>query len=319
MLAVAGELPGGPGWAFEVKWDGLRGQARIADGRVGLRSRSGQLVSDRFPELADPPAGLGGREVVLDGELVVVDSVSGRPDFPAVAARLHQQPTAAALAAVPVVFVAFDVLWADGAPLLGDPYGQRLEGLDLAGTWQATPAFEDAEAAWAAIAAHELEGLVAKRIDSRYTPGRRAGSWVKRKAWTTTCGLRVVGWRPHAPPSRSSSPSTANAGCAWSASWSGASPGPGGPASPTPSSPCTRAPARCLVRCPPAESAGSPRASRPTSATSAGPPQASCASPSRQPSVSVRAGGDEWPVSDAAERASGGQGSRPPLESPTGD
>ncbi len=203
MLVAVGEPPAGPGWAFEVKWDGLRGQARIAGDQVALRSRNGCPVGDRFPELAAPPASLQDRAVLLDGELVVMDPRSGRPDFPAVAARLHQRPTIAAVAAAPVVFVAFDVLWADGVPLLGEPYRQRrqvLEGLALAGAWQITPAFEDAEAAWAAIAAHELEGLVAKRTASRYTPGRRSSSWLKRKAWATTRGLLVVGWRPSARP-----------------------------------------------------------------------------------------------------------------------
>src|ERR1700733_6174633 len=87
MLLSQGAPPTGDGWAVEVKWDGIRAQLRF-DGRgVCLRSRPGRDCTDQFPELAEIGNAVGGRSVILDGELVCLD-VDGRPDFGALRARL---------------------------------------------------------------------------------------------------------------------------------------------------------------------------------------------------------------------------------------
>lgn len=181
MLVSHGPLPHRPGWAYEVKWDGIRGQAAIADGRVTVRSRPGRDCSSSFPELIDPPETLTCAAVMLDGEIVWLDR-DGHPDFAAVRARLAaSQATAAGCLA----FMAFDVLSLDGEQLTGRPYRERrelLEGLGLEGpTWRTPAAFADGKALLAATRERGLEGVVAKRLDSPYTPGRRDPAWVKAK------------------------------------------------------------------------------------------------------------------------------------------
>lgn len=91
-------LPEGPGWAYEPKWDGLRAIVAVDhDGRAQVRSRPGHDVTDRFPEFAQAPAGLGG--VLPDGEVIAVDPATGRPDFDRAARRLQLHGAAAQVAA----------------------------------------------------------------------------------------------------------------------------------------------------------------------------------------------------------------------------
>jgi bifunctional non-homologous end joining protein LigD len=147
---------------------------------------------------------LGSREVVLDGEIVALDA-AGRPDFGLLQQRMHVTVPAqvrALVERVPVSYLAFDVLYLDGRSLLARPYTERrelLEGLGLEGPrWGVPPAFPgDGEAALAASQAQRLEGVVAKRLDSRYEPGRRSGAWVKVKRFRTQ-EVVVGGWRPGA-------------------------------------------------------------------------------------------------------------------------
>jgi len=87
MLASAGAAPTAAGWAFEVKWDGMRAQLPYDGRRVCVRSRPGRDCTAEFPELAAIAATLGGRRVIIDGELVCLDH-DGRPDFAALRARL---------------------------------------------------------------------------------------------------------------------------------------------------------------------------------------------------------------------------------------
>lgn len=179
MLVSRGPLPSGPGWAYEVKWDGLRDQAAVLDGRVTVRSRPGRDCSESFPELSEAPPALAGRDAVLDGEIVWLDS-DGHPDFAAVRARL--------IAARPhsngrLAFMAFDLLTLAGEPLTDRPYSERrelLDGLGLEGpTWRAPEFFDQAGPLLAATREQGLEGVVAKRLDSPYTPGERSTGWVK--------------------------------------------------------------------------------------------------------------------------------------------
>ncbi len=190
MLATGGELPGGEGgWAYEMKWDGVRASAYIAGGRLlRLASRTGRDITATYPELHGLGAAAGSRQLVLDGEIVAFDG--GRPSFEALQQRMHVASAAhaARLAAqVPVVYLVFDLLHADGRPLLELPYRQRrelLDGLGLAGRfWQTPPAFTGAAGAdvLAAAGAQGLEGVVAKRLDAPYRPGARSADWRKVK------------------------------------------------------------------------------------------------------------------------------------------
>lgn len=199
MLAVTGPLPTGAEWSYELKWDGVRALAVAGDGILWLSARSGADITVAYPELA--PLGQRPGRVVLDGEIVVLDP-DGRPSFAALAERMHVRDAgrAAQLAAtVPVTYMIFDLLERDGEDLTGLPYtGRRaeLEQLGLAGSrWVVPPSFTDGDATLAAAAEHSLEGVVAKRRDSRYRPAARSSDWVKVK-FEQTDDFVVGGWRP---------------------------------------------------------------------------------------------------------------------------
>jgi bifunctional non-homologous end joining protein LigD len=200
MLATGGGLPGGDvGWAYEMKWDGVRASSYLADGRLlRLVSRSGRDITVAYPELHGLGAATGSRQVVLDGEIVAFDD--GRPSFEALQQRMHvASPAQAArlVGEVPVAYLVFDLLHLDGRPVLELPYRQRrelLDGLRLAGrSWQTPPAFTDASGADVLAAAFQqgLEGVVAKQLDAPYRPGIRSAEWVKVK--NTSRQVVVVG------------------------------------------------------------------------------------------------------------------------------
>jgi bifunctional non-homologous end joining protein LigD len=202
MLATPTPMtPTGDGWAWELKWDGVRGLATVEGGRVHLVNRSGGDISHRYPELRALGLALGSTEVVLDGELVVFDGP--RPDFQLMQRRMHveaEREIRRLAAELPVVFVIFDVLWLDGHSTMTLPYVERrrlLADLDLAGpAWQ-TPPHEvgDGSATLAVAEQFGLEGVVAKRLDSPYEPGRRSRSWLKWKRQLRQ-ELVVGGWMP---------------------------------------------------------------------------------------------------------------------------
>jgi bifunctional non-homologous end joining protein LigD len=202
MLAYTGDLPPDDGrWAFEIKWDGVRALAYLQGGRLELRARSGRDITPRYPELRPLAAALAGREVVLDGEVVAFDGA--RPSFQKLQGRMHLTSEHAVRRLAredPVHYVAFDVLYLDGRSLMDLPYEERraaLAGLELQGpTWQA-PAHHvgDGAALLELTRAQQLEGVIAKRLDSAYLPGRRNPAWVKVK---NICSTDVVigGWLP---------------------------------------------------------------------------------------------------------------------------
>jgi bifunctional non-homologous end joining protein LigD len=201
MLAQLGDLPpDGDRYGFEVKWDGIRAIAYWRPGRLRIETRNLADVTDRWPELRDVGRQLGARSAVLDGEIVTFDE-SGKPSFERLQSRMHLTGETAIrrrAREIPAVYVIFDVLWLDGEPLIDRPYSDRrarLEALGLDGpAWQ-TPAHHRGDGAelLAATRAQGLEGIVAKRLDSGYEPGRRSGAWVKVKH-TQRQELVVGGW-----------------------------------------------------------------------------------------------------------------------------
>ncbi len=203
MLARLAALPrDDEGWAFEVKWDGVRAVAFVDGGRVRLHSRNGRDITPRYPEVAGLGRALGARAAVLDGEVVAFDA-DGRPDFGRLQGRMHLASDAAVrrrMRDTPVAYVIFDLLWLEGHPLVGLPYDERrarLEELGLAGTaWQVPPSQHgDGEALLRASAQLGLEGIVAKRREGPYEPGRRSGSWLKVKN-VHRQDFVVGGWLP---------------------------------------------------------------------------------------------------------------------------
>jgi bifunctional non-homologous end joining protein LigD len=172
----------------EMKWDGVRALAFMENGRLRLMSRTGKDITATYPELAGLARATGHKQALLDGEIVAF--TEGRPDFEALQPRMHvSSATQAARLAqtTPVTYLAFDVLQLDGRPLTALPYADRRDILTPlipnGGWWLAPPNFSgaDLDAVLAASAANGLEGVVAKRLDSRYEPGARSSEWLKIK------------------------------------------------------------------------------------------------------------------------------------------
>jgi bifunctional non-homologous end joining protein LigD len=204
MLAVAGTTPPDhANWAIEMKWDGVRALAFIETGRLRLMSRSGRDITMAYPELAGLGAAIEHKQVLLDGE-VVVFGAGGWPEFEALQPRIHVRDTLAAARLAeqsPVTYLAFDVLQLDGRPLVDRPYRERRELLDslaISGPfWQGPPSFpgEDFDAVREVSRQHSMEGIVAKRLDSRYLPGARSDGWLKIKN-SRRQEVVVAGWKP---------------------------------------------------------------------------------------------------------------------------
>jgi bifunctional non-homologous end joining protein LigD len=198
MLATPGALPVGPDWLFEVKWDGMRLLADVVDSGLTLRSRSGRDVTPHFPELA----GLVdlAPDVLLDGEVVLLER--GVPSFQALGDRMHAVVEQRAALARPVTYMVFDILRLYGVPLLDRTLDERratLERLDLGrvagGQIALSPTYTDGRALLEATAQRGIEGVVAKRRDGRYRPGRRSEGWIKVTHRQTQACV-VGGWRP---------------------------------------------------------------------------------------------------------------------------
>ncbi|MFJ6673989.1 non-homologous end-joining DNA ligase [Actinosynnema sp. NPDC091369] len=202
MLASPGQLPTGPGWAFEFKWDGVRAVTYVRGGRVRTMTRNDLEVSATYPEVRALSTLPGDHEVVLDGEIVALGA-QRQPDFGRLHSRMHvARPGDELPARVPVAYYVFDLLHVDGRSLLGAPYSRRREELaalglgDVPGV-RVPPSFTevDGEDVLAVASDYGLEGVVAKRVGSRYEPGRRSTAWVKVPL-VRTQEVLIGGWRP---------------------------------------------------------------------------------------------------------------------------
>ena len=210
------DLPRGPEWVYEVKWDGVRLLVDTTGDRLVLRSRTGRDVTITYPELAGLEAVQG---AVLDGEVVVMSG--GIPSFEALAERMNVRDAAAArrlAARSPVTFVAFDVVTLYGVDLSRRPLAERratLERLTLPDRVQLSPVYDEVDDLWAVTLEHGLEGVLAKRRTSTYQPGRRSPDWVKA-AHRSTRTAAVVGWREEGtagrPVRRASAAATSGVG-----------------------------------------------------------------------------------------------------------
>ena len=203
MKAKLAELPvDDDGWGFEIKWDGVRAIAYCAADSVRLVSRTARDITAAYPELVALSDALDGAKAVLDGEVVAFDD-AGRPSFQRLQRRMHVRDADQVRRLrdeVPVTYVAFDLLVVDGEPLLGLPYAERrarLEALGLEGDHWRTPAYHrgDGASLLELTSAQGLEGIVGKRLDSLYRPGKRGRDWIKVK---NVVGQEVVigGWLP---------------------------------------------------------------------------------------------------------------------------
>jgi bifunctional non-homologous end joining protein LigD len=186
-------------WAFEVKYDGVRALAFVSPGEVRLQSRTRRDITARYPELSSLGSALG-RNAVLDGEVVAFDE-SGQPSFHRLQDRMHvanPHQVARRARVVPVAYLIFDVLHLDGRSAMALSYRERRELLGTLGLehgrWR-TASFHvgDGPRLLEASRLQGLEGLVAKRLDSPYEPGRRSVSWLKLKN-TRRQEFVVGGW-----------------------------------------------------------------------------------------------------------------------------
>jgi bifunctional non-homologous end joining protein LigD len=200
LVSPASELPTGEEWAFEVKWDGMRALVSV-DPAVRVRSRHGHDHAQAFPELAVLGSLAGRAKVVLDGELVCLAPATGRPSFERLMARTQSRLPVSAARHAPVAFMAFDVLAVDGIDMCGLPWAKRRETLEelydqtpLDDIWRVNIAFADGPGLLAATASMGLEGVVAKRVTSRYWPGRRTPYW-RRVKHRTFEWFELLGWR----------------------------------------------------------------------------------------------------------------------------
>jgi bifunctional non-homologous end joining protein LigD len=207
MLATLGspaDIADEPEWAFEMKWDGIRAIASVSPGGVTLTSRNGHDLTAGYPELAVLADAVGDHEATLDGEIVALD-YAGRPDFGRLQGRMNLTKPAEitrAMKAIPVHFMVFDILGLDGRSMVREPYDDRRVALESVVTAagkspvQIPPAFAgDLAHAIETSKTLDLEGVVAKRRNSTYQPGRRSRSWIKIKHHKTQ-EVVVVGWRP---------------------------------------------------------------------------------------------------------------------------
>lgn len=205
MLASAGPVPDGPEWALELKWDGMRSVAYVEADGVTLVSRAGRAVSRSYPDVTRAlTAALGERRVVLDGEIVVLSApapgVPARPSFDRLQLRMGvAAPSPRLVAEAPATFVAFDLLFSDGEPLLDLPWTgrrARLEQLGLDGHRGLTvsPLLTGLapQAALEVAERHGMEGVIAKRRDAPYRSGRST-AWVKTPLWRTVDAV-IGGW-----------------------------------------------------------------------------------------------------------------------------
>src|ERR671925_189607 len=179
MLAtLAEDVPKGDDWAFEIKWDGYRIVASLSGGDAELRTRKDQDYTQRFANVARAlPKAIRTPDCVVDGEVCALDE-DGRPSFSAM-----QQ----AGSGTPIVYYVFDLLEVDGEPVVDLPLTERRERLEQLldrrnNDVRLSGAFDDGEALLAAARQQRLEGVMAKRVDSRYLPGRRTRDWLKIKA-----------------------------------------------------------------------------------------------------------------------------------------
>ena len=172
-----------PEYAYEVKWDGMRLLA-FTEEPVRLQTRRLRSVQTQFPEVVEACAGLP-EGTVLDGELVVFRNE--RPDFESLRQRIatHAPRKVARLASdLPATFLGFDLLYLAGESLMGLPLKERrklLLQLRPYGGLTFPDHFDSGTALFEAVQEQGLEGIVAKRRDSQYMPGRRCRSWMKCK------------------------------------------------------------------------------------------------------------------------------------------
>jgi len=191
--------PGGDDYIFELKWDGIRALISYEEGKVTLHTRNRNDVTSKFPELLDGEKAFRATNAVFDAEIVSLDS-AGKPVFKKVINRLMSSGEANIAKRsknAPCYCYVFDCLYLDGRSLINEPLTKRRAWLKDAvrsdSPYRVSEFVEDGESLFDAARAHGLEGIMAKKRDSKYTPGKRTDCWFKIKI-RDTCEVFIIGY-----------------------------------------------------------------------------------------------------------------------------
>ncbi len=200
MLAgTSDQIPGGKKYRYELKWDGIRAILALDEGSIRLYSRNGVDMTVQFPELCDP-ALFRGKCGVFDGEIVCLDP-DGRPDFKKVMKRFQSTGTAAIAQlsrSAPAYLYLFDVLYADGIPLVRQSQARRRIILESSlknktGYVRISEMLADGKELFEATRAIGLEGIMCKDLSAVYSPGKRTDAWIKVKV-RKEASVEIVGY-----------------------------------------------------------------------------------------------------------------------------
>jgi bifunctional non-homologous end joining protein LigD len=199
MLSESGKkVPGGDAFMYEVKWDGIRAMITLDEGQVRIRSRNQNDITDQFPEL-QLPSSFRASCGVFDVEIVVLDK-TGKPEFKRVINRLMgsgKTNIEKGMKSNPAFAYVFDCLYLDGRPLINETWERRRALLQDAikqdTSYRISQVEEDGEALFEAAKQHGLEGIMAKRKDGRYQPGKRSEDWIKVKV-RDTADCKIIGF-----------------------------------------------------------------------------------------------------------------------------
>ena len=174
MATIAARIPVGDKWSYEVKWDGYRALLLKDAGRTRLLSRNLKDLTADYPHIAASAGNVTPQIMMLDGEIVALDR-HGRPSFQALQHRTAKRSA--------VVFYAFDLLYFGGEDLCDTPLANRRRAMERLKfefpILRSAPLPGSPEQIEQAVRDAGLEGVVAKRVDSLYQPGRRSPSWIK--------------------------------------------------------------------------------------------------------------------------------------------
>ncbi len=191
LLLRTEKLPDGPAWLHELKFDGYRAIAIKSDGKVHLRSRNDNDFNERYPGIVKGLAAMPD-DTVIDGEVVALDP-EGKPSF-----NLLQNYASGA----PLHFFIFDVLVLKGRDVMREPLTKRRDLLEkhvfpkMDDPIRYSPVLEASlKDLIQSVKAQGLEGLVAKRRDSKYEPGQRSGAWMKMRV-NAGQELVIAGYTP---------------------------------------------------------------------------------------------------------------------------
>lgn len=189
MLAKQGKLPTDDNqYGFEIKWDGMRCILYHINNEILLRSRNQKDITSQYPELQELGTKLNGQQVILDGEIIALDT-RGRPSFSLLQHRMGLSSSIVITKKrqeIPVTYISFDILYLNNKYLMDLPYTERrhiLDNLGFSSTNLQVPAYQlgHGKEIQKAVSDLGLEGIIAKRLISHYLPGKRSDDWLKIK------------------------------------------------------------------------------------------------------------------------------------------